>query len=261
MNLKSQLNGLNRRRFDNKTERNNRKYLIDKYNLIGKEAPKYILEGKLTETKINRALKTLTIGINKAITREQKIFKGGVNNLYKEYSNNYNKSLSELKKEIRFYDADIQNAILSGKKRLIYSDTIIDNIFSTKYSKNDIINNARKIGMTPQNYIKELMKNNQLLNRAEQDKRILNIVKEIAKGFGYAPNKKDIDDIKYNLKHVGLLEKQVLIDRLSKKAERAVYIQYKEQYNINDFTSLSDIINTDISDYIGNRIKDRLRID
>lgn len=70
MNAKRQLSGLNKRNFSNKSAKENIKYLVKKYELLGYAIPSYLQGKTLTKSQLNSAINKITTGLNSAIKKE-----------------------------------------------------------------------------------------------------------------------------------------------------------------------------------------------
>lgn len=71
MNAKRQLSGLNKRNFSNKSAKENIKYLVKKYELLGYAIPSYLQGKTLTKTQLAQAINKITTGLNSAIKKEK----------------------------------------------------------------------------------------------------------------------------------------------------------------------------------------------
>lgn len=101
MGLGSKKSGLNRVKWDNKSNSQKQKILEKHYSNLGKTTPKYI-QGNITNKQLNNALKSLNNEYNRQIKKEHNI-----NSKYSSLKRNYNKMVK-----------DNLNRILSGRTPL-----------------------------------------------------------------------------------------------------------------------------------------------
>lgn len=109
MSLKQKQNGLNRTKWENKTDNQKRKLLDKHYNNLGKNKPKY-LEGHITNSQLNRALNTLQNEYNRQIKKE-----GNINTQYTSMKRQINKLIKSQNNKILSGRTPLEKSYLGGE--------------------------------------------------------------------------------------------------------------------------------------------------
>ena len=98
--LKHQLNGLNRTNWNTKETNQRKRILKEKYKAIGKELPKYLNNGNITDNKLNKALKSLNTFYNRAINTEKNNISTSLSQpkYYKDFVKQRQEQINDIKK-------------------------------------------------------------------------------------------------------------------------------------------------------------------
>lgn len=247
--LKHQLNGLNRTNWNTKDNNQKRKVLSDKYKSVGKELPKYLKEGNITENKLNKALKSLNTFYNRAINTEKNNISIGLSQpkYYKDFVNKRSEQIELIKKELSSYPKEIQQAYFDPKATIGVSRLDIQKEQMEIPSLRDIKEQAKGMGLKAKEVTKSILKD--FLTLADKQQRINNLLNDIMELHGLSLDKNDMKHLDSLVKNVGYLESDILINVLNTRIEKAYYEIYKNSFNLENSDDLFNDFYTLISRY------------
>jgi len=236
--LKSQLNGLNRTKWNTKETNQRKRILKEKYKAIGKELPKYLNNGNITDNKLNKALKSLNTFYNRAINTEKNNISTSLSQpkYYKDFVKQRQEQINDIKKELSSYPIDIQKAYVDnnleiGVSRIDIKKESLD-IPSLKELKDQAKGMSKKVTQVTKDILESYK------SKSQKEKIIKELLNGIMETEGIGLLKDDMKQLDYLIKNVGYLESDILIDVLNTRIERAYYEIYKDSKNLNDPDSL-----------------------
>lgn len=106
--------GFKRTNFNNKSDTQRRRSLEKHFNAIGKQLPKYLQKGKITDSKLNKAITSLDKGYQRRIEKEK-----SVQLQYMKTVAQYNKTVSRANKGFIKTSTKLESQYLQGKEIFI----------------------------------------------------------------------------------------------------------------------------------------------
>lgn len=254
MNYKRQLSGLNRVKWEKKSDKQKVKYLTKKFELLGYKTPQYLTKGKLTEQKLNKAINRITAGLETRVRQQErtssKKSKVSIDTKLSQAIAKYNKrvdiTLNKLKKTNNLSERQLE--YIQGK------DVTFDNSNITFFRDGATLSYLDKETMffsdetSKKNFLKILNRMYKEIDYTELEKSILsstlsdNLFTDFLEAeYNSELNNQDLTYLERKYNELTPLQKEVFI--------KSVINKMREKYE-----NMSDLDHTVVSTNVFNRI-------
>lgn len=244
---------LNRIVLETKTEKKARELMTKQYMEIGRKVPKKLQNDTATLRDMERYMQTLRKSYDRKIEKEE-IKNGEYNAMVNSINRIQEKRREQGKKNLEGYDPELVNSILDGKMVSIGRDTSISlphtKPFTVEKLQSMFKYNSNK---SFKNFLETKLKNAQKQLQEERERGMVDeeymmeLFENVFNSNGYIMTDKNKNDLLRRIKTMDYLESLKAEIILETKNDNAVYLAYKDEFELNDNAKLMD----DLREVIG----------